>query len=804
MKNLIISKRAQVTAFLIVAIILLFSSAVIFYIRDKVGQIEPSLEPIIRDVPLEVKPIHQYVEECVDRISVEALVKLGQHGGYINITDFELSSREFEIDLMNPTSSDAVQLVQFAEETTVPYWIFQKTDMDCTDCVIGSNTPTIAEIEKQIAKYIKFTLRDCLDGFESFKEQAFVIEERGDISPQVRVNEEDVAILVEYPLLVKKAGKETLIDQFFVKQPLKLKKMYTLALELMTHEADTQFLEGMLTRLISYHSGLNSNLLPPLAEITHGHEIVIWSKYAVKQMLQELISSYVPIIQVEGTKGFSPIILPYENRYEESLYNYLARSPELSDDYSFLETNFLYLYSPIYLEITPNEGDILKPHVQEVKPRIKLLPTIRSNHYDFFYDVSYPVVIEIKDDNALAGEGYSFLFSMEANIRDNRNLLEWHRGEGTFGRPGGTADFDVSDEIKDMLDDINQRIENELQSGEHPDDITEELRERFSESGGAYGISGLSDLRRRASTPTLFCGHNQRLSGNITIKTYDRLTDLPIEGVSVTFGCGDYASCPVGATVLSYITDEAELVTQLPLCIGGYMTLKKDGYEQETKFITTKIGENAVIIAQLQPLFEFNVSVKKHVLFWNWDDNSWPPRRYIDLLDTPLNLQDSDSVIISIEKKATNPWDYVQAQTLMFDKSLDLTPEQEALLHQIKLTPGTYDITAIYLDNNGFIIPKKCKRICVKYWSWGSCRKHERIPSTDINITPAPLGGLILTEETRQWSVTNNELSSAQGRLEIHIITVPVPTCLGDLDELEKTDHYTMLYYNQYLKPKFI
>ncbi|MBU2561760.1 MAG: hypothetical protein KKD17_05675, partial [Nanoarchaeota archaeon] len=59
-------RKAQITVFMIVGIILLFSSALLFYIRGQiVTGIPAEFIPTIEEVPLEAQPIKVFVEDCM-------------------------------------------------------------------------------------------------------------------------------------------------------------------------------------------------------------------------------------------------------------------------------------------------------------------------------------------------------------------------------------------------------------------------------------------------------------------------------------------------------------------------------------------------------------------------------------------------------------------------------------------------------------------------------------------------------------------------------------------------------------------
>ena len=131
-----------------------------------------------------------------------------------------------------------------------------------------------------------------------------------------------------------------------------------------------------------------------------------------KQKLQDLLISYINIIQVENTKGAERIVV--DNIYEQSFYDNLFLKTNLS--YENISASFIYLDWPIHFDITPKKGDKLEPSSYRREFPFNLIPAVETNHYEFFYDVAYPVVVELRDDTALNGEGFSLLLDFGSNF----------------------------------------------------------------------------------------------------------------------------------------------------------------------------------------------------------------------------------------------------------------------------------------------------------------------------------------------------------------------------------------------------
>ena len=89
-------KRGQVTLFVIIGLVILFSTLIILYIRS----IDHNQTP-----PVVVKDnINNFVEQCLFQITEDALIKLGQQGGYIEMEGIDKVTAQyapFESELLS-------------------------------------------------------------------------------------------------------------------------------------------------------------------------------------------------------------------------------------------------------------------------------------------------------------------------------------------------------------------------------------------------------------------------------------------------------------------------------------------------------------------------------------------------------------------------------------------------------------------------------------------------------------------------------------------------------------------------------
>src|SRR5574341_2475565 len=76
------SKRGQITIFIIIGIVLLLSVGVALYFYQ--ARVTEPIKRLVA-VPEEVQQIYDYVATCANQIGKDGLLIMGTQGGYINI-----------------------------------------------------------------------------------------------------------------------------------------------------------------------------------------------------------------------------------------------------------------------------------------------------------------------------------------------------------------------------------------------------------------------------------------------------------------------------------------------------------------------------------------------------------------------------------------------------------------------------------------------------------------------------------------------------------------------------------------------
>ena len=576
------TKKAQISLFVILGILIIAGILIIYFIpRDK------ETIDTVKSFNQEPPKVANYVEDCVSLLGIEAFKKIGENGGYLNMsfTQSILTLRDDE------TESDILKF----SESNLPYWWYLKTTNKCTKCQLSSNIPSINLIEFQVEKHIENNMEACLKKFNAFSESETEIE-HGKISADVTINSDDVTLNVEMPIKIQ-GSEEAKMQQFRKTLDLRFKKIYDLAVNITKREAETQFLENITMGFVSIYGVADASKIPPITWVDHEPNAVFWNMPDVHDKVQKNIIPNVLLVQIENTKDAAPITgTEYDKAYNSMYLKKLANR-----DYKDVSVNFIYDPAwDIYLHIIPNSGGLLKASNYRVDFPMGNLPSYYTNIYEFFYDISYPVAVVLHDDKSLnryEDDGYNFVFSMEANIRGNRNMFQWTHGQGAV-----------------VFDNINNAeiSEQDIESGtcsEVGNKFKCSLSNKTFDSIASCGNSCYKQkvIRKKLSpSKTLFCSGNQKISKELSLALSDDL-GAPVEKAIVSYGCGRYSECTIGLTDSS-----GKFSSKMPICInGGYLKIEKQGYAQKMiSDITTDLETPVSLSATINHIGETKVKIK--------------------------------------------------------------------------------------------------------------------------------------------------------------------------------------------------
>ncbi len=411
--------KGQVTISIILGLVLLIAVGLVFYIRSTAQKEIHSDIKRAEDVPDQFQPVSQFVTSCLSRTTTEALTKLGNRGGYIEPERYNINSVTAD-----PTGGGAVQFSP-RSSLKIPYWFYLKSDNRCRgNCEFTIQMPPLHatsandnSIETQISHYIEENIERCTANFQQFAVQGMQITTTGDLSAKTVVTQNDVAITLRYPLKIIQNNVEQEVNQFSTTASVNLAKIYQLGGLLTSLESEFRYLENDVLNMIVLFSGINNKKLPPMSELEFkfgGAES--WTKTSVKNNIQNMLMSYIPFLKVTGTSNYEPFTA-IGNELQEALYNVHNLVP-LNQSFSDLEVHYTYLdFWPVYFDLNC-DGE----HCTAESVSTNVLSLMGIQRYNFVYDLSFPVMVEIYDKNALNGQGYTFRYFLEGNIRNNEVL----------------------------------------------------------------------------------------------------------------------------------------------------------------------------------------------------------------------------------------------------------------------------------------------------------------------------------------------------------------------------------------------
>lgn len=411
--------KAQITIFMVVALVIILGGVIFIYSTKKVPKpFEPEIKIVQEQVPIEFDPIKEYATACADSVAVEGLKIIGKQGGYISFTDKSLNKEPFIIT-QNPTESEAVVFARDAD-LIIPYWWYLKSANNCRgDCKFASKRPDLRQtensIEKQLERYINLKFKECLNNFEPFVEQGYKITEAGNVKADVVVGLEDISILVEYPLTIERQDTTSKLSQFFVRVPINLDKTYDLATKITNLEIKHRYLEKHVLNLLVAFSGVDKEKLPPMSDLQFKFgSTMSWQKSDIKNKITGLLTSYIPLFQVDGTYNYERNI--FDSELKQRLYDSTI-IPIANSSFRDLSAYFTYLdFWPTYFDLNC-KGERCTPSSAN-----SFISFFGLQQYRFVYDLSFPVLIEVQDPFALNGQGYYFNFFLEGNIRNNNEM----------------------------------------------------------------------------------------------------------------------------------------------------------------------------------------------------------------------------------------------------------------------------------------------------------------------------------------------------------------------------------------------
>lgn len=365
-----LNRKAQVTIFIIIAILIVALSISVYIFYPKIFPIEKSRANIAEE----------YFLQCIREKTLEGQKIMAFHGGYLDLPEFEAGSTYM------PFSNQFSFL-----GSNIPYWFY----------VSGNNLqkmqkPSKQLMEEQLSKYVDSRLSEC--DFSIFEFQGFNFSYATERSVEVSIQKQYIETTVNWPIRIDVDDKTILINQHITRTETKFGQLYDEASILFDSEINEMFLENYsldVLRLNAPVSGFEISCVPKT-----------WNKLELKNDLQQALQDNLATLKIQGN---SYSLLKEDRKY----FVYNPGKSILS------QVNFVYLpESPMRFEIYPSENNLLRADPIGNQQGINLAGFCYVP-YHFVYDISFPVMVQLYNNEEL----FQFPITVIIDKTNPRNSL---------------------------------------------------------------------------------------------------------------------------------------------------------------------------------------------------------------------------------------------------------------------------------------------------------------------------------------------------------------------------------------------
>ncbi len=340
------SKKAQVTIFAIIAILIVAAVGIFAYLQTK-PQILAS----------EFRPIEQYFLECIKNKAQEGARILGEQGGYIQLPKFERGSEYMPFSSQLDFFGNAVQ-----------YWFYISGNN-----IMRQQVPSLQGMEKQLSDFLKEEIENC--DFSQFEDAGYAIE-MGEANILTKIRDNSVDVKVVGSLSINRGDMSATVPFHEVSTESKLGKFYRIAKSIYDKQQKELFLENYSIDIL--------RLYAPVDNVKLSCAPQVWLKEQVAIDLKEAIQANIGALKVAGNY--------YKLANADSKY-FVVDTGTKSDE----NINFLYNPSwPTRLEVWPNNNGVMTAEPVGMQKGLGILGFCYVQ-YHFVYDMAYPVLVQIFD-----------------------------------------------------------------------------------------------------------------------------------------------------------------------------------------------------------------------------------------------------------------------------------------------------------------------------------------------------------------------------------------------------------------------
>jgi hypothetical protein len=368
------SKRSQITIFVIIALVLIVGIGL--YIVIKPGQL------------VKVNPqfdvVHNYYLSCIDAAGKTGASILGQQGGYIELPNFEPGSD------YSPFSSQLDFL-----GTNIPYWYYVSGNG-----VKKEQIPTISIMEKQLAEYIVEEINTC--DISEFMNSGLNITLLEPTSVSTTIEKDKIIVYITQKLILSDNITTTVIENHNSEFSSNLGNLYQLSKNIYDYENQNLFLENYAKDVLYIYApvtGTNLSCSP-----------MIWNPYNVFDKLKRALEANIQLIKLKG--GYYTL--------KDSTRGYFVVDPGF--DLGDAQINFMYAQDwTSKFEVWPTKNNLMMANPVGTQEGLGIMGFCYVP-YKFVYDIYFPVLIQVYSKNAQ--EVFQFPIGVVINKNSPRESTE--------------------------------------------------------------------------------------------------------------------------------------------------------------------------------------------------------------------------------------------------------------------------------------------------------------------------------------------------------------------------------------------
>jgi len=379
-------KRGQVTTYIILGIVILIVFGFLISIRFDLLKSEFEKQLELNSVPSQLMPVKGYMDTCITDIITDSVFTISSRGGYLKIPD-DILPRS-----INNPFSNSLELYPGSE---VAYWFYQSANG-----IHNEQVPTLESIQLQIEEYISSEFNSCYQDLGFYENEGFEIRLPEEVFPTVNIESKHIEIMIDAPTYIglNEVSKE--IEKYVLSVELPLGEFYEKSKEIFLEELDVGFLEDITLDVVAVYEDIPYNGI----DLECGRKT--WIKSEIENKIKEYLFNNIAALRLKGVEYL-------EN---DDFYDYFSVNVDAPEG---VNSNFMYSSNwPFAMEVTPSQGDfLLSDSLTQNNPDINKMLNLFFciNHYNFVYDIKYPVLISLIDDS-----GYVFQFSTMVIIDNNQ------------------------------------------------------------------------------------------------------------------------------------------------------------------------------------------------------------------------------------------------------------------------------------------------------------------------------------------------------------------------------------------------